>query len=469
MMLSAAFVTVGCSDDYEDWANPQTNAPEDTLAVITNNITPGEAFVEGDGTDTVRIATIYADYTNAKAFTLKSFKLFGEYDVPAFMDENTVCVYNSDVRPIVMQYYKSRAALPRELKSSFTYGAVLATGESTLMAGEATTTYTPTATPAIDSKGYAMLGQWQGWNPADPTVMTQIDDHTFQATVTTGEGDNWYKFYPMSAFDGEGNVNWDANLGCAVNGDNSLFNYVIWPGDYTGVETPVISGAGKWIVTLDMLNMTFNVEPDNTYLYLVGGVQGWGDKPENMTCLFYPQTSTVLSYTTKWTGAWDLKFWKGADFGNWDVAYGCANDGDNAYNGQLVNAGAGAISAPSAEFYTFTVDLASNTYVWTRLDNQQPTEYEAISLIGDFNGWSDDTDLAQVTPHNWYVADATVTDGGLKFRANHDWGTNWGASVSIADTFYGTGVNNGDNIYVPAGTYAVYFNDITGEFAFVVK
>lgn len=62
-----------------------------------------------------------------------------------------------------------------------------------------------------------------------------------------------------------------------------------------------------------------------------------------------------------------------------------------------------------------------------------------------------------------------MTDGGLKFRANHDWGTNWGASVSIADTFYGTGVNNGDNIYVPAGTYAVYFNDITGEFAFVVK
>ena len=33
MMLSAAFATVACSDDYVDWANPQANDPEEQVAL----------------------------------------------------------------------------------------------------------------------------------------------------------------------------------------------------------------------------------------------------------------------------------------------------------------------------------------------------------------------------------------------------------------------------------------------------
>lgn len=476
MMLSAAFVTVGCTDDYEDWAQPQANGPEDPANAVEVVITPGEAFVEDDNADTIRVAQMTDSYMTSNQYFVKSLKLF-DTEVPGFFEGRTLCVHNADIRPIVMQHFQSRASKPCELNFKFTYGVQLTTGESALKVGETTTTYTPIATPAIDPNGYAMLGQWQGWNPAEPTVMTKIDDHTWQASVITGEGDNWYKFYPMSAFDGEGNVNWDANLGCAENGDNSLFNYVIWPGDYTGVQTPVISGAGAWLITLDMQDMTYTVVVDrdnpyyqNTYLYVVGGVQGWnGDAASGKTCLFYPQNKTVFSYTTKWTGAWDLKFWEGSDFGNWDVAYGCPDDGDNSYNGSIVNSGAGAISAPTAEYYTFTVDLGTNTYTWTLLDNQEPAEYANISLIGGFNGWSDDLDLQVATPHNWYAFGVALPEGELKFRANHDWGTNWGVGINVGDNYYGTGVGGGDNIFVPEGTYDVYFNDITGEFAFVAK
>ena len=56
--------------------------------------------------------------------------------------------------------------------------------------------------------------------------------------------------------------------------------------------------------------------------------------------------------------------------------------------------------------------------------------------------------------------------GGLKFRANHDWAINWGATLNVSDINYGVGVGNGDNISVPAGTYNVFFNDITGNFVF---
>ena len=100
----------------------------------------------------------------------------------------------------------------------------------------------------------------------------------------------------------------------------------------------------------------------------------------------------------------------------------------------------------------------------------QVGQFEFISLIGDFNSWGADVDLTQVTPHNWYIENFTVAaDGGLKFRSGHDWGDNpnWGATANIGDTNYGEGVKGGANITVPAGTYNIYFNDITGKFLFV--
>ena len=92
---------------------------------------------------------------------------------------------------------------------------------------------------------------------------------------------------------------------------------------------------------------------------------------------------------------------------------------------------------------------------------------QTVSVVGDFNGWGADADLEKIAPNNWFIGNFVVeTAGGLKFRANHDWGTNWGATLNVADVNYAAGVINGDNIKVPAGTYNVFFNDITGEFVF---
>ena len=47
-----------------------------------------------------------------------------------------------------------------------------------------------------------MLGQWQGWDPSNPTWMTEVEPGVYQALVTTTDaGDNWYKFYMGSGFD----------------------------------------------------------------------------------------------------------------------------------------------------------------------------------------------------------------------------------------------------------------------------
>lgn len=204
--------------------------------------------------------------------------------------------------------------------------------------------------------------------------------------------------------------------------------------------------------------------------YLVGAQPGWNG-PAALTALFYPEGGDVYTYTTKFTGSYDLKIWAEEDAltENWPAAYGCVTDGDNSASGTIVNADAGAISSPTAEFYTFTFDKHHMSYSWTALEDQAPKEYSSISLIGNFNDWADDVDMTQVTPHNWYVEHTfTIDDVEFKFRADHDWGTNWGAAWTVSsEEFAALGVGGGDNIKCAKGTYRFYINDITSKMCVV--
>lgn len=200
--------------------------------------------------------------------------------------------------------------------------------------------------------------------------------------------------------------------------------------------------------------------------FVVGAIQGWSNSDQS--CMFYPQSDYVHSYTTLWAGSYDLKIWQGADFGDWNLAYGCALDGDNSVTGTLVQNNAQSISAPTAEYYTLTIDMENLSYSWTKLENQTPAEYGVISLIGEFNGWDEggsEVALRQVSAHNWYVENVALA-GETKLRADNSWSINWGAGVNIGDKSYATCSINGSNINVPAGNYSVYFNDITGDIVF---
>ena len=200
--------------------------------------------------------------------------------------------------------------------------------------------------------------------------------------------------------------------------------------------------------------------------YVVGAQPGWNGASA-LTALLYPEGGDVYSYTTKFTGSYDLKIWAEEDalIENWGAAYGSIVDGDNSTAGTIINDGANAISSPTAEFYTFTFDHRHMSYEWVKLDEQAPAEYEAITLIGNFNDWAGDVEMTQVTPHNWYVEHPfDIDDVEFKFRANHDWGTNWGAAWTVsADNFAAQGVGGGDNIKCAKGTYRFYINDTTGK------
>jgi hypothetical protein len=170
---------------------------------------------------------------------------------------------------------------------------------------------------------------------------------------------------------------------------------------------------------------------------------------------------------------WNSKYWQeGAKSNDFSKLYGSGEEKPTSYKGltgKLEQGRNSSIFSPTKEYYTFTIDLEALTYTWTKLEDQNPASYDVISLIGIANDWNNDVDMepADKAKHNWYAKVTIAAETQLKFRANHDWGTNWGygndRDWDVSENFNKIGTNGGGNIWVPAGTYAVYLNDITNS------
>lgn len=102
-----------------------------------------------------------------------------------------------------------------------------------------------------------------------------------------------------------------------------------------------------------------------------------------------------------------------------------------------------------AGFYQVDVDIVGMTWSVTKV--------ESLSLIGDFNGWSDDVDMTYNVNEGCWEATTTVTDGGVKIRMNHDWTVSWGLRDAGNPDLNDLTQNNGANIPVTANTYLFKF------------
>lgn len=162
-------------------------------------------------------------------------------------------------------------------------------------------------------------------------------------------------------------------------------------------------------------------------------------------------TWTVTLYLV----AGPAKFRAGDD---WPVNWGAAD----FPTGTGVQDGAN-IPVPTSGYYKVTLNDNSGAYTFTAL---AAPEFASIGIIGDATpgGWDTDTDLTKdgTNPHLW-TGVVTITDGEAKFRADNDWANNWGATTYPS----GFGTGGGPNIPVKAGTYFIYFNDVSGEYHFM--
>lgn len=434
----ASLALASCAGDYDDWANPQANEQEASAAkygvTFANGSEAEGSMADEDGI--INLVTVNSTDANVSGFTLQDFKVNG-VAVNGTMVGNSVQVSASELEKLVCEQNKSRASVARDLKVETQVSINLASGDAVNITtkGETTGKFTPTATPQLDEKGYYMLGQVNGneWDAKSPVWMNKISDGVYQLKVTTTADKNWFKFYAGSNFVSN---DWDSinkgALGCKENGSEEAFGYILYNGDSWGeLQTPVIPGAGTWIVTLDMNNLTYTV--GKPVLYMAGDANGWdqidvlnGDDGVHFTGYMYlNQNGFKFCTQPNWDGT------------NYGADFNTAGDAANI-----------TMTEP-AGYYKVDVDLSAKTYTLIPITT--------IGIIGSAspNGWDSDVDMTYV-PYNaetkelgyWEAKDITLASGEIKFRANDDWAINWGGDVNAL-------TQSGANISVDAGTYDI--------------
>ncbi|MBR1449867.1 MAG: SusF/SusE family outer membrane protein [Prevotella sp.] len=174
----------------------------------------------------------------------------------------------------------------------------------------------------------------------------------------------------------------------------------------------------------------------------------------------------VLEYTG-WFEAGSFKIIAPAGIGNWNYGMcGGTEEGGHVYRDGGDDPG--DISITVAGYYTLTLDTKAHELKITPYTDPVSV-FTTITLPGSHNEWDAAADaLTGITTvaenHDWTTEVTFTKEEEVKFAIGN-WDTNWGAA-----TFpWGQGVGGGANIPATAGTYKVYFNDITGQYMFIAK
>lgn len=403
---------VSCTEDYTDWANPQSNPEEEAVAFGNGSVAPVDVINLADVTgDKVKVASIVAPTSTKDTYT-PSFKI--NFDGQTFDIDADGNMAKADLVNYITGKWGKR---PTERDIDATLDAWQSNG-STAAKMATSETFQVKAIPEapfIDA-AYYLVGDLTEWSLDTKLKFAHSDadvyeDPVFTLMFTTTKDDQCWKIIPQGNVD-KGNI-WavenapEGVVGIEVDGDKAMSGKLLTTnseGNKAGAGK--IAKAGIYQMTINMMDYTYTIKQIAPEYYLVGKLQDWSDKPKDKTCLMYAETPMVQSYTTQWNDDANLKIWLGSDWGDWNNAYGSATMADaNTPTGNLkVDNKAGAIVCPEpGAYYTFTADFSTMTYSWTKLENQNPTAYEKVGLIGVGGDWDNDVDMTEVTPHNWFI------------------------------------------------------------------
>lgn len=347
---------------------------------------------------------------------------------------------------------------------------VVVDGQASLVTSEKFDVVLTPEAPFIAS-AYYLVGNMNGWSDVDAknfqfkhSDKDVYEDPVFTITFAAG-ADCYWKIIPQSNYDA-GNA-WNEGptgvLGVAVDGDTAAEGTLVTEKPQAGK----IAEAGMYMMVINMMDYTYSIKALAPEYYILGDAPfGWNVNDKNF--MMYPESKTVMSYTTEFAG--NIKFINANDMGQgdagWGFTYGTPTDGDTSESGVLKQ-NAGAIHVPEAGYYTFKADIANMTYTWTKVE--VPATYKSMAVVGNFQGWNpanEATQMKEVAPHNWFIAGLAV-DGEFKVAANGAWDDSWG-EISLEDNNFGVLASDG-NCKVVAGTYDILFNDITKQCVVIAK
>lgn len=426
-LLGVTLLLASCTEDYKDWANPQTNAPEDPKSVSVEVGAVSETIDLAAAGDSVQlfIPSVTVSDESTTTYTVMATNDSGTKEFELGCDARG-CVPTAEVQDAVVTLYNANPFEVRNLNLNITSYTVV-NGQSFKFVSQAVAKVTPVG-PNIEP-AYYLTGNINGWDNTNTDYKltndgsNPYDNPKFAMTIPApADGsDIEFKLTPESGIGGD----WSGCL--AAGSEEGTFNYDNNGGNF---QITAVEGAKFYRITLDMLEQTWSYKALSfgEFFYEIGNEGGWS-------------TNHALYGATgdgKYVGFYYLdgeyKFKPNANDWNNDLEY---VSGDTM-SGTLTDAGGPNCPDPGAGFYQINLDAAEMTFSLTKI--------ESISLIGGFNDWNGDVEMSYNATEGCWEVTTDAVSGEYKFRANHDWTINWGGSVTSL-------TQNGDNLSIEAGTH----------------
>ena len=304
--------------------------------------------------------------------------------------------------------------------------------------------YSYTITPINVADAYYLVGGPDDWAGSAASKAQKFshssasvaDDPIFTYVLEGTGGDIWFAIGDDEACDAIAKDNdWSKLYGTTSgNGNNGLTGSLARRSSLNDDGSFKVDGTAKFIrIQINMSTLTYTITPLNfaEYIWQAGNGNGWGNPAAP---LYGPEGDGKYTGFMYLDG--EFKFRSGED--NWDAP----DWGTGGSNGTLAEQ-AGNLSA-AAGYYKVEVDLGALTYALTPITT--------IGIVGpaQAGGWGSDTDMTYNKDTGAWEATVELAADEFKFRANDDWGINWGGKTTEDLT------QGGDNLKISeAGTYFV--------------
>ena len=444
---------VSCTEDFTDWAHPQTNPEEKAVAFGDGSVTPvGVINLADVNTETVKVASIEAPTSSNAAYT-PTYKI--NFDGQSFDIDAEGNMATADLANYIVEKYGKR---PTKRDIDATLDAWVSNGATAVKVKMATSaTFQVSAIPVapVIEEGYYLVGDMfttettNGWTKEAAKAFNHSDkdvyeDPVFTVSFETTKADQYWKIIPKKNID-SGDI-WAAGVvGPKVDGDDSMTG-ALTNGD---AKAGKIAKAGKYKLTINMMDYTYTIEEVNydPFIYFIGATDGWTNAEQKLALVDDAKgVYTGYLYCADPNG-WGNQFKFQRVAGSWDNeinsgAFSTFSGAATSEGGNIgVNAGEGV--------YYFDVNLSEGTI--------KATKVEKMGIIGGFNNW--DGDAVMTWNAEEYCFEATnvgVTADGWKFRVNGGWDINLGGSINDLTA-------GGDNLSVAGNTVKLYPTRKTSE------
>ena len=439
---------VSCTEDFTDWAHPQTNPQEEAVSFGDGSVTPLDDVINlaDVNTETVKVVASIKAPTSSNAAYTPTYKI--NFDGQSFDIDAEGNMATADLANYIVEKYGKR---PTQHDIDATLDAWVSNGSTAVKVKMATSaTFQVKAIPVapVIEEGYYLVGDMftteahGGWTKEAAKAFNHSDkdvyeDPVFTVSFETTKADQYWKIIPKKNID-SGEI-WAAGVvGPKVDGDDSMTGLLTSDNPKAGK----IAKAGKYKLTINMMDYSYTIEEVNydPFIYFIGSTDGWSSSDQKLALVDEAKgVYTGYVYVADPNGAGlQFKFQRVA--GSWDNeinagAFNTFSDAATNEGGNFgVNAGEGV--------YYFDVNLSEGKITATKV--------EKMGIIGGFNNWAGDAVMTwNAKEYCFEATNVGVTADGWKFRVNGDWPINLGGSIDNLTA-------GGDNISVAGNTVKLY-------------